>query len=222
MKIIMINGSPRKYGATAKTLEYVKQKLENQLSCEINLIHLIDQNIQTCKGCSLCFKKGTCYLKDDGDKISTLLHQADGVVIATPTYVSNISGLLKTCIDRAHIVMEQLLLNKQLFLITTYENAGGHQAMKVVNNLSIYAGASIGAKVIIKNAFNKNPLTQSRIVKRIDKASEKYCKAVKRNRKSNKQKLLHTIVFNIGIKPFVIRQGERYQAVVNRWGDLIR
>ena len=109
MKIVIINGSPRKNGSTAQMLKIVRNYLEKKIDVEIEYFDLDDMTINSCKGCCYCFKSGKCFMDDDAEKASQLLATADGVIIGSPTYASNISGQLKTFIDRGHLIIEQLL-----------------------------------------------------------------------------------------------------------------
>ena len=126
MKIIILNGSPRKNGATAKILHTLENNLLKFDNVEIEFINLIDKNIQQCRGCCSCYKTGKCFINDDADILSKKIESADGLIIGSPTYASNVSGLLKQFIDRGHFVIEQLLHNKYAISIATGENYGSN------------------------------------------------------------------------------------------------
>jgi len=98
MKIVIINGSPRKNGACGKILKYLKDYLEkDNPEIKIDLIDLIDFNIKYCIGCQNCYKTGKCVIKDDNvENIHNLIKAADGIILSSPVYASNVSGLLKS------------------------------------------------------------------------------------------------------------------------------
>ena len=52
-------------------------------------------------------------------------------MIGSPTYVSNVSGLLKTFIDRGHFVIEQLLRSKYAVGIANGENYGSRDTARI-------------------------------------------------------------------------------------------
>ena len=109
MKIIMINGSHRKNGATALILHEMYQKLQSYPNVEIQFYHVADLKMKYCVCCCHCYKNGTCILNDDMEKLSENIETADGIIIGSPTYASNVSGQMKVIIDRGHFVIEQLL-----------------------------------------------------------------------------------------------------------------
>ena len=219
MKIVIINGSPRKNGATAKLLTHIEIQLKEIPSTHVDVVHLTEQNIMFCTGCSSCFRTGKCHLDDDGERISTLIGSADGIVIGTPTYASNISGLLKNFIDRGHFVMEQLLIGKKAFHVVTYENAGAAAALKILNNLSVYSGASVSSQLTIKTPFGKNPLDNMTLSHRVQKQTNSFIHALQHDKKRVKDRFLHSIVFHVGIKPYVLKRADHYQGVIQHWPD---
>ena len=138
MKIVIINASVRKNGATARILNDFFNNLSARGDVEIENVHLSDLRLGFCLGCCLYYKNGICHIEDDAETLSELISDSDGVVIGTPTYVSGVSGQLKTFIDRGHFVMEQLLKGKYTVGVVTYENADGGSALKTLRKLSIY------------------------------------------------------------------------------------
>jgi multimeric flavodoxin WrbA len=69
---------------------------------EFEYLWLKDAGLADCKGCTVCFLKGEqrCPLKDGRAEIEQKMLAADGVIFASPNYASNVSGLMKTFIDR--------------------------------------------------------------------------------------------------------------------------
>ena len=66
----------------------------------VEKISLAGKNIQFCKGCLACQKLGRCVISDDVNDIMTRVLKADVVVWATPIYYYEMSGQMKTLIDR--------------------------------------------------------------------------------------------------------------------------
>ena len=143
MKIIIINGSYRKNGATALILHEMYQKLGTYPNVEIQFYNVADLNLIFCVGCCKCYKNGKCIFNDDLEKLSKNLGTADGIIIGSPTYASNVSGQMKVLIDRGHFVIEQLLFRKYAVSVSTYENYGGKDTSKILNRLLSYSGAAI-------------------------------------------------------------------------------
>lgn len=102
VKVLGINGSPRKYGNTAKLL-LVALKTAEKLGAETELVHLYDYNIKPCEGC-LCDEQTACgypcAIEDDMKILYDKVLKADALIIATPIYWFNMSSVVKTFIDR--------------------------------------------------------------------------------------------------------------------------
>ena len=62
MKIIILNGSHRKNGATALILNEMYQKQETYPNVEAQLYNVADFNLKFCVGCCKCYKNGKCFL----------------------------------------------------------------------------------------------------------------------------------------------------------------
>ena len=106
MKVIAFNGSARKDGNTAILINQVFSELEKQ-DIETEMIQFSGQKIRGCIACYKCFenKDQRCSVKDDvvNDCIEKML-QADGIILASPTYFADVSSELKALIDRAGLV----------------------------------------------------------------------------------------------------------------------
>jgi len=130
IKIIAINGSPRKNGKTAELLKKFLSLFKRR-GAQTTLINLSDYDINHCLG---CYSKSPnacmfpCVQKDDMQKIYPLLLDADVIILGSPIYWFNMSGLLKNFIDRLTCLAASgyLLENKiGLALAVSSENEGG-------------------------------------------------------------------------------------------------
>jgi len=118
VSVLLINGSPRKYGGTFKLLKVAEAGVIDA-GGEVKWIHLIDYNIKPCIGCvsddqKLC--KFPCIIKDDEfNKLGEEILKADGLIIATPIYWYNVSPLVKNLVDRMTSFENMILhLNRSL------------------------------------------------------------------------------------------------------------
>jgi len=218
MRIVIINASARKNGATAKILNEFADNLSAKDDVDIISVNLSDLNLNFCLGCCQCYKNGVCIIEDDADALSETISGADGVIIGTPTNASSISGQLKTFIDRGHFVIEQLLKNKHTIGVVTYENAGGGSALKALKKLFVFSGARTFGRLIVKLPFNSNPLNILNLKNRIKSKSDRFHNAILINKAPSVLfMIIHFIVFRFGIKPFVIKKGEEYVGVIKHW-----
>lgn len=217
MKIIIINGSPRRNGATSKILHKIETALLEHKHVEVEFVNIAELNMSPCSGCCSCYKTGHCYMDDDAEKLSEKIALADGLIIGSPTYASNISGQLKQFIDRGHFVIEQLLRGKYAISIATGENYGSSDTSKIISKLLTYSGARLSGKMVCNLPFNK-PLSENI---KMDKQSRKLANDIIKDIECQKQYVVqaikHKLIFAFGIQPFVKRKGASYAGVVNRW-----
>ncbi len=218
MKILIVNGSPRKNGATAKVISRMRDRLVLNDDVEVEIVNVSDLDLVYCNGCSACYKKGYCYLKDDLEYLSVKMSEVDGLILASPVYVSNVSAQMKNVIDRGHFVIEQLLHGKYGFVLLTYENAGFSRAMGVLKDLFLFSGARISGTMAIKNPLNHNPLEDEKILSKIDAKADRFYSDIINRKKYFVQVFKYYVIFNFGIKPFVLKNREKYQGLIeNHW-----
>ena len=217
MKIIIINGSYRKNGATAIILNEMYQQLKKCNDVDVEIIHVVDLELKYCVGCGTCYKTGDCIYNDDIEKLSLKIGSADGIILGSPTYASNVSGQMKVIIDRGHFVIEQLLYGKYAISVTTYENYGGRDSAKILNKLLSYSGAKISGSVVSKSKFNANPLEDALLRRYISKIVNRFYYDIVGRRKYVFQNIKHFIIFRIGIQPFVLGKAAQYDGVFKHW-----
>lgn len=216
MKIVIINGSPRKHGSTANILHRMETFL---IKSDVEVIwhDLCEENIHPCLGCCLCYKNGNCFINDHADKLAAEIMSVDGIIIGSPTYASNVSGLLKNLIDRGHFVVEQLLYGKYAVSVATYENYGGGTTSSVLRRLISYSGGNLSASLTVKIPFGNKKELNLRTKNKIEKAAKQLYTDISSDKKHLLQCIKHKFIFNIGIKPFVTKKGDDYAGVLNFW-----
>lgn len=101
MKIIGFIGSYRKCGNTDTAVRTVLEGALNQ-GAEVEAVYLNDYEIADCVGCEACKTTFECVIRDDMQKIYAKILEADGIVIGSPTYFYNVTGIIKNMIDRLY------------------------------------------------------------------------------------------------------------------------
>ena len=86
---------------------------------DVELLTLHDKEIKFCIGCLSCQKTGKCVIKDDAPAIVEKMHDADVLVFATPIYYYEMSGQLKTLLDRANPLYGGDYRFKDIYMLTT-------------------------------------------------------------------------------------------------------
>ena len=99
MKVLMINGSPRKRSNCEVALNEMKKIFAKE---DIECIEVVvgDKNIRGCIACNFCFGAGKCVFDDEVNKLAPLFEEADGLVIASPVYYASANATLVACLDR--------------------------------------------------------------------------------------------------------------------------
>ncbi len=107
MKILVLNGSPRKNGNVSFILKREAEKiLAKNPGAEIVWENVCDLNFDFCRGCMACRSKGSCVLPDDdAHKIASEIKACSFIIVGTPVYWGNMNGKLKCLFDRLVGVM---------------------------------------------------------------------------------------------------------------------
>ena len=101
--LLGISGSPRK-GATSKAVRICLEAAGEIPGVEIKMIDLAGKNIACCRGCNACLRSGSEFcpvISDDmEEEYMSLYKNADALVLGTPVYLMNPTGLLSNFLSR--------------------------------------------------------------------------------------------------------------------------
>lgn len=98
MKVLIINGGPKKNGATAEISKIISDQLAK--NNRVKNICLGDKKINYCLGCKSCHINGACCQEDDVTYIVQSIFSSDAVLIVVPSYWAEVPGQMKVFIDR--------------------------------------------------------------------------------------------------------------------------
>ena len=138
MKVVAFNGSPRKEGNTATAIKIVFEELENA-GIETEMVQLGGKKVFGCLGCKKCFENqnNRCARADDEMNVFIAkMFEADGVIIGSPTYFSNVSTEVKALIDRSGFVSKAnggALKRKVGAPVVSVRRAGGNFVYSAIN-----------------------------------------------------------------------------------------
>ena len=104
MKVMALNGSPRKRWNTATLLEKALEGAASQ-GAKTEMVHLYDLNYKGCISCFACKTKGgksygRCAVKDDLRPIFKKIEKADAIILGSPIYFGTVSGEMKSFLER--------------------------------------------------------------------------------------------------------------------------
>lgn len=98
MKVLVINCSPVRSGATAEIVRMVSQQLAPAHA--VRCVCIDDYAIRPCRGCRACHTSAACVQKDDAERLMAEYAWADSIISVSPSYWADIPGQFKVFIDR--------------------------------------------------------------------------------------------------------------------------
>ncbi|GMO12772.1 MAG: flavodoxin family protein [Treponemataceae bacterium] len=136
MKVIALNGSPRKNGNTNQALSLMASELQDAgIDCEI--VQVGSEVIAGCKGCAVCVKSAgnACVITGDLlNETALKCRSADGIILASPTYYAGIAGTMKSFLDRLFYSSSSYFAYKVGTSVSVVRRAGGVDVVHQLNN----------------------------------------------------------------------------------------
>lgn len=156
MKIIAISGSPRN-----KNTNYMLKTILNSINEGCELVLLKNLKIEPCNACGGCYDSHECIINDDMKSIYNKLKKANIIILGSPTYFDNVTGIMKNFIDRClPLYLSRSLKNKKAALVTVGNYTEGEEK---------------------KGSYNVDPKLEEKSVKNCLKTMENFCDALELN-----------------------------------------
>lgn len=152
MKALFINGSPRKNGRTAQSMEDVYYDIKKTYDCDIERIDIADINVNGCINCDACkFNGGICSSDDDTNYLMDKIENADILIVGTPVYFWGISSQLKAVLDKMYCREDKFktLSKKAGYIITGEADLDDIEYELISKQLGCICGY-FGWQIIIK------------------------------------------------------------------------
>lgn len=138
IKVVLFNGSPREKGNTYHCLRMVMNEFEQeQIKCELIWIGM--EKLSQCRECYLCNENQNKRCSVENDKMNEYIAKmldADGIIIGSPTFFSNVTAPIKALIDRAGLVAKvngDMLKRKVGAAVIAVRRAGATTVMSAIN-----------------------------------------------------------------------------------------
>lgn len=143
MKVIAINGSPKKQGNTYNALTIVGAELEKQ-GIEVEIVHIGNKSIRGCIACGACFKNRNekCIIDDCVNEVIQQMKEADGILLGSPVHYAGMGATMKSFLDRAFYVAGAnggLFRHKVGASAVAVRRTGGMTTFNQLNTYIIYA-----------------------------------------------------------------------------------
>lgn len=142
MKVICLNGSPRKDGNTFTSMSIMSKVLKSE-GIDVEIIN-VNSDTRGCVGCGGCRvnKNEKCVFDDQVNEVIQLIKEADGVILGSPVYYAGISGSMKCFLDRLFYVAGSnggLFAQKVGCAIVSVRRSGGTTTFDALNKYLLYA-----------------------------------------------------------------------------------
>jgi len=138
MKVVALNGSARKDGNTAMLINTVFEELKKE-GIETEMIQMAGKKIQGCLACYKCFKNKDRRCSVDRDILNGIIaemEKADGILLGSPTYFSDVSSGMRAFIERCGFVgraNQYMFKGKVGASVVAVRRAGAVQAFTSMN-----------------------------------------------------------------------------------------
>lgn len=133
-KIVIVSSSLR-YGSNSEILAKEVERGAKEQGNEVTFISLKDKSLSFCHGCLACQKTGHCVIKDDMAGLLPLIAKADAIVFATPIYYYEMSGQLKTFLDRCNPLYDTDYHFRDIYFLSVSADEADEAAERAIHGL---------------------------------------------------------------------------------------
>ncbi len=85
---------------------------------QVEIVSLRGKSLAFCTGCMACLKGPRCVIEDDANPIVAQMEAAEVICFATPVYYYEMSGQMKTLLDRANHLFTADYTFRDIYLLT--------------------------------------------------------------------------------------------------------
>ena len=133
-KILIVSTSPR-VNSNSEALAKAFARGAQEAGHEAELISLRGKTVNFCRGCFVCQEKLRCVIRDDADAICQKALNADVLVFATPIYYYEMSGQLKTLLDRLNPLFPSDYAFRDVYFLTAAAEDEEYVPQRAVSGL---------------------------------------------------------------------------------------
>lgn len=133
-KVLIISTSPRK-NSNSELLAREFGRGASDAGNDVEFISLAGKSIGFCRGCLACQKTQRCVIRDDADAIEQKMERADILVFATPIYYYEMSGQMKTMLDRGNPLYTSDYSFRDVYLIASAAEDADYVWSRAANGL---------------------------------------------------------------------------------------
>ena len=161
-KILVISTSLRSH-SNSETLADAFIAGAESSGNHIEKISLKEKSIAFCKGCLACQKTRKCVIHDDAVTIAEKMHDADVIAFATPIYYYEMSGQMKTLLDRANSLFSSDYRFRDIYMLTTAADSDPDTPERAVSGLQgwidCFEKATLSGSIFAGNVTDAGDIT---------------------------------------------------------------
>ena len=117
-KVLIVSASPRR-DSNSEALALSFAEGARAAGHRVDFVSLRGRSVGFCRGCFVCQQTQRCVIRDDADEICQMALDADVLVFATPIYYYEMSGQLKTLLDRLNPLFPSDYAFREVYLLTS-------------------------------------------------------------------------------------------------------
>ena len=133
-KVLVISTSLRAVSNSHRLAEEFARGVQ-EAGNKVEVVTLHDKDIRFCRGCLACVKTGKCVIKDDAFEVVSKMHDADIIAFASPIYYYEMSGQMKTLLDRGNPLFDSDYCFTDIYMLTSAAEDEAHVPARAVSGL---------------------------------------------------------------------------------------
>lgn len=135
MKTILVISTSLRANSNSHALAAEFARGAGDAGNNVELLTLAGKDLHFCRGCLACVKTGRCVIKDDAQQIVAKMHDADVIAFATPIYYYEMSGAMKTLLDRANPLFGSDYRFTDIYMLSSAAEDEEHVPARAVSGL---------------------------------------------------------------------------------------
>lgn len=223
--VAVLNGSPHRQGNTVTLMTWVVAGCL-EAGATVEWLHVLDYDIQYCRGCFTCLRTGCCPLKDDFQFLRQRLLDADGIIVGSPVYEGHTTALLQTFVDRLTLLnlYTDTFCGKRSVGVATSGVAPTGQVARSLAGLFGQSSGTIGAKTA-SVAHGYRPLATfhpPRLPARACRLGRRLVDDIRSPAKSlvpSPWSLWISVLRRFVVQPLVLNNPEQFAGVIRIWRE---
>ena len=217
-RVLVVMGSPRR-GNTYGAAERLRARMEANGPVAFEYLWLRDAALVQCRGCAVCVGKGEehCPNRDDVPAILQRMREADGIVLASPVYDWQVTGLLKVLIDRLSYTMHRPHLYGKKVLVLATGMLGTKDVERYLTSVAQFWGAEVVASAGLITPPTISARQQERNERVLAKAAASFSRALEPGRRTSPP--LRSVLYFRGGRALIDEQQDETPVDYRYWKE---